>query len=182
MENAAPACLFPIKSLEYPLSRSKEGHGEPDHGPRGRFGAFGPVSPCQGGERVPTRCGEKSREPARGAGRRTNPRCRVGSGDHSPSSSQPEPAEPRSGAIIPAARPLRPAPRTAARTAHPTGALRLDPHAPRANPAEGGVLAALLLSPSCRALQIPPKRGYAADGARMLVRASLPFESMSGGG
>lgn len=33
-------------------------------------------------------------------------------------------------------------------------------------------LAALLLSPSCRALQIPPKMGYAADGARMLVRAS----------
>lgn len=35
-------------------------------------------------------------------------------------------------------------------------------------------LAALLLSPSsCRALQIPPKRGYAAGGARMLVRTSL---------
>lgn len=35
-------------------------------------------------------------------------------------------------------------------------------------------LAALLLSPSSRALQIPPKRGYAAGGARMLIRTSLP--------
>lgn len=34
-------------------------------------------------------------------------------------------------------------------------------------------VAALLLSPSFRALQIPPKRGYAAGGAWMLVRASL---------
>lgn len=35
--------------------------------------------------------------------------------------------------------------------------------------------AALLLSPFCQTLQNPPKRGYAAGGARMLVRASLPL-------
>lgn len=101
------------------------------------LGGFGPVPPCKGGERVPTRCGERSREPGRGAGRRTNPRCRGGSGEHSPSSSQPEPAEPRSGASIPAARPLRPAPRTAALTAHPAGPARRAPHTPRRSPGGG---------------------------------------------
>lgn len=147
--------------------------GSRSAGPEAASEGSGRYHRARAGSESPPAAEKRSRETGRGAGRRTNHRCRGGSGEHSPSSSQPQPAEPRRGASIPAARPLRPAPRTAALTAHRTG-----PPSPARSPPlprrRAVFLAALLLSPSCRALQIPPKRGYAGGGARMLVRASLP--------
>lgn len=167
----------PFKELEYPLSRSTDGHGEPDRGPRGRFGGFRPVPPCRGGQPVPPAAEkERSREAGRGAGRRTNPAAEAGRGSTHPAAATRSPPSPGAGRAS-----LRRGPRAPLRALR--RALRTPPAlpgparsaAPRTLPRRRAVfLAALLLSPSSRALQIPPKRGYAAGGARMLIRTSLP--------
>lgn len=135
----APACLFPSKPWKYPLLRSRGGEGgEPDSGPGAGTGARRsfPKGPTRHFPAAARKEPGNSERGAMGRGRRrgTNPNGRGGFwGEHSPSSSQPEPAEPRSGASIPAARPapcsraLRRAP--AALPAHP-GALPARPARP----------------------------------------------------
>lgn len=119
----APACSFPPRKdpVQQPSRRSKGARGEPRAAPAARRPHAAGMEPGRakrswewGGWVVLCRI------PATGAGL----------GAHSPSSSQPEPAEPRSGASIPAARPA-PCSR-ALRRAPGAPPARRAPHAPPA--------------------------------------------------
>lgn len=169
----APACLFPSKRLKFPLLRSKGGErGAGEQAQRSFSKSRAGIPPPPAPSAAPALCGEK--EPGnreRDAEGGTNPNYWGRFGEHSPSSSQPEPAEPRSGTSIPAAAHCGALPARSLRTR--ARSLPLPQH-------RAVFLAALPLSPSCRALLLPLKRGDAGgwcSGERQAGAEEHPFPS-----
>lgn len=162
----APACLFPSKHLKFPLLWGKEGEGGAGQQAqrsfwKGRAGISrrrprARPRPCAGKRSRETRSGMRWGEQIPTAGR--------GLGSTHPAAASRSPRSPGAGRAS-----LRP--RTAARSLRTRArSLPLPQH-------RAVFLAALPLSPSCRALLLPLKRGDAGGwcAADRRGRASLPL-------
>lgn len=139
MQSAAPACLFPSKSVEYPLSRSRAGHGEPDRWPRGRSEDSGQYHRAKAGSASPPAAEKGAGNQGEGRGEGQTPAAEAGRGSTHPAAASRSPRSPGAGRASLRRGPC--APLRALRRSLRTPPAR--PAAPRtlpaAPPAEGGV-------------------------------------------